>query len=148
VIDLLSWKRAARDARRLSPLLLSCLAVLAAGLLTLPAIAQAQTTLQGRVVRAGAGVPNAAVELHRVGSDTSGMLAAGTAGADGRFAFAVPAADSAAFTVYFATATVDGVRYFGPALHPGDPVPHTRWPCTTRPPRRPRCRRCALPGAT
>jgi hypothetical protein len=119
VTDTVPRERAARcKARRPFPLLFSLCALLA-GLPALPA--GAQTTLQGRVVRAGAGVPNAAVELHRVASDTSGMLATGTAGPDGRFSFALPAVDTAGFTVFFATAMVDGVRYFGPALHPGEP---------------------------
>lgn len=113
-------KRAARlQARRPFPLLLSLCALLAA-LFALPASSAAQGALQGRVVRAGAGVPNAAVELHRVSSDTSGMLATGTAGPDGRFSFPLPPADTGGFTVFFATAMVDGVRYFGPALHPGE----------------------------
>jgi hypothetical protein len=113
--------RAARfEARRPFPLLLSLLA-LAAGMLFAPSAA-AQGTLQGRVVRGGAAVPGVPVELHRVASDTSGMLATGTAGPDGRFTFALPSADTTAgFTVFFATAMVDGVRYFGPALHPGQP---------------------------
>jgi hypothetical protein len=112
--------RAARcKVRRPFPLLL--LLALAAGILSVPAPAAAQGTLAGRVVRAGAGVPGAAVELHRVSSDTSGLLATGTAGPDGRFSFPLPRVDSAGFTVFFATAMVDGVRYFGPALHPGEP---------------------------
>ncbi|HEX6911063.1 MAG TPA: hypothetical protein VF142_11745 [Longimicrobium sp.] len=113
--------RAARlGARRPFPLLRSLLAVLA-GMHLFPSAAHAQGTLAGRVVRAGAGVPNVPVELHRVASDTSGMLATGTAGPDGRFTFALPPTDTAAgFTVFFATAMVDGVRYFGPALHPGE----------------------------
>jgi len=120
VIDLLSRTRAARyGVGRPFPLLFSLFALLAASL-ALPVDARAQATLQGRVVRAGAGVPNAAVELHRVSSDTSGMLATGTAGPDGRFSFPLPAVDTAAFTVFFATAMVDGVRYFGRALHPGE----------------------------
>jgi hypothetical protein len=113
--------RAARcHARRPFPLMLSLLA-LVAGMLALSTPAAAQGTLQGRVVRAGAGVPNAAVELHKVSSDTSGMLSTGTADAEGRFRFALPQVDTAGgFTVFFATAMVDGVRYFGPALHPGE----------------------------
>jgi hypothetical protein len=119
VTDLVSRMRAARcTARRPFPLLFSILALLAA--LSLPAAAAAQGTLQGRVVRGGAGVPNAAVELHRVASDTSGQLATGTAGPDGRFSFPLPAVDTTGFTVFFATAMVDGVRYFGRALHPGE----------------------------
>ena len=112
--------RAARStARRPFPLMLSLLA-LVAGMLSFSPPAAAQGTVTGRVVRAGAGVPNAAVELHRVATDTSGILATGTADGEGRFTFTLPPADSAGFTVFFATAMVDGVRYFGPALHPGE----------------------------
>jgi hypothetical protein len=101
--------------------LLTLLLALAAGMLSFSAPAAAQSTVTGRVVRAGAGVPNAAVELHRVATDTSGILATGTADAQGRFTFTLPKVDSAAgFNVFFATAMVDGVRYFGPALHPGE----------------------------
>ncbi|HEX2079060.1 MAG TPA: hypothetical protein VHG08_15155, partial [Longimicrobium sp.] len=99
-------------------MLLSTLA-LAAGLL--PSPASAQGTLTGRVVRGGEGVPGAPVELHRVASDTSGLLATTSTGPDGAFTFRLPAAAPGGFTVVFAAAMVDGVRYFGPALHPGDP---------------------------
>ena len=111
-------QRAARSTARRPFLLFSIL--LAAALC--PAPASAQPTLSGQVVRGAAGVGNVPVELHRVSSDTSGRLATGTAGADGRFSFVLPPTDTAAgFTVFFATAMVDGVRYFGPALHPGEP---------------------------
>ena len=111
--------RAARcTARRPFPLLTLLLA-LAAGMLSFADSAAAQT-VTGRVVRAGAGVPNAPVELHRVATDTSGLLATGTADGQGRFTFTLPQVDSGGFTVFFATAMVEGVRYFGPALHPGD----------------------------
>lgn len=99
--------------------MLSLLALLA-GMLASAPLAAAQGTLEGRVVRAGATVPGAAVELHRVATDTSGLLATGRADAQGRFRFPLPAVDSGGFTVFFATAMVDGVRYFGPALHPGE----------------------------
>lgn len=113
--------RAARlSARRPFPRLLALLA-LVAGTAFATSPAAAQGTLEGRVVRGGAGVPGAAVELHRVGTDTSGMIATGRADAAGTFRFAIPPADTAGFTVFFATAMVDGVRYFGPALHPGEP---------------------------
>jgi hypothetical protein len=112
--------RAARCKVRRPFTLLLLLLALAAGMLSFVAPAAAQSTVTGRVVRAGAGVPNAAVELHRVATDTSGLLQTGTADADGRFTFTLPKVDSAGFTVFFATAMVDGVRYFGPALHPGE----------------------------
>lgn len=112
--------RAARcTARRPFPLLTLLLA-LAAGMLSFADSAAAQGSVTGRVVRAGAGVPNVPVELHRVATDTSGLLATGTADGEGRFTFTLPPVDSGGFTVFFATAMVDGVRYFGPALHPGE----------------------------
>lgn len=112
--------RAARcTARRPFPLLTLLLA-LAAGMLSFPGSAAAQGSVTGRVVRAGAAVPNVPVELHQVATDTSGLLATGTADGDGRFTFTLPQVDSGGFTVFFATAMVEGVRYFGPALHPGE----------------------------
>jgi hypothetical protein len=120
VTELVQRIRAARTrARRPFPRFPALLA-LVAGILALSAPAAAQSTLDGRVVRAGAGVPNVPVELHRVATDTSGMIATGRADAAGNFRFTVPPADSSGFTVFFATAMVDGVRYFGPALHPGE----------------------------
>ena len=117
--DLAPRRRAAhRKARR--PLWLPFVHAALAALLFSSAAA-AQTTLAGRVVKAGRGVPGAPVELHRVARDTSGLLATAVTGADGGFTFAVPPADTAGFTVVFAAAMVDGVRYFGPALHPGEP---------------------------
>lgn len=84
--------------------------------------ARALTSVTGRVVRDGKGVPGASVELHRVASDTSGRVGATATGADGVFTFRLPPPDpNAKFSVFFATAMVDGVRYFGPALHPSDP---------------------------
>jgi hypothetical protein len=96
------------------------LAAVAALALVIPAPAAAQTELTGRVVRGGAGVPGTPVELHRVSRDASGQLAEATTGPDGAFRFTLPAPAEGAFNVYFATATVDGVRYFGPALHGGE----------------------------
>lgn len=120
MIQLVLRTRAARcTACRPFPLPTLLLA-LAAGLLSFSAPAAAQTAVTGRVVRGGAPVPNVPVELHRVATDTSGMIATGTADGEGRFRFTLPKVDSAAgFNVFFATAMVDGVRYFGPALHPG-----------------------------
>jgi hypothetical protein len=120
VNDTVQRRRAARSTAR-RPFLLSVLSLLLAAAFALPAGAAAQATLSGRVVRGEAGVGGVPVELHRVSSDTSGRLATGTAGADGRFSFPLPPADTTkGFTVFFATAMVDGVRYFGPALHPGE----------------------------
>ncbi|HEX2210686.1 MAG TPA: hypothetical protein VHG93_23595, partial [Longimicrobium sp.] len=103
------------------PLLLmhAFVAALAAALSFSPAAAQ--NTLTGRVVKGGAGVAGAPVELHRVARDTSGLIATTRSGPDGRFTVQLPPADTGGFNVVFATAMVEGVRYFGPALHPGDP---------------------------
>ena len=116
-MTLLPTARAAfrRAAARLA--LVSLLAVAFA----LPAAAQ--TRLQGRVVRGGQGVPGVAVQLHRVTQATRGQIDSTVTAADGRFSLPVPAIDPAAgFTVFFATAVTDGVRYFGPALHPDQPA--------------------------
>lgn len=113
-------RAARRTARRPLSLMLSLAAALAAAL-SFSSAAHAQAALSGRVVKGGHPVAGVPVELHRVARDTSGLLARGVSGADGRFTFAVPPADTGGFTVFFATAMVDGVRYFGPALHPGDP---------------------------
>jgi hypothetical protein len=91
--------------------------------LAAPPPAEAQT-LSGRVVRGEAGVAGAPVQLHRVTRDSAGVVADGVAAADGRFRFALPPVDTTAFAVFFATALAEGVRYFGPALHPGD-LPET-----------------------
>lgn len=81
----------------------------------------AAQTLAGRVLLDGRGVQGAAVQLHRVTRDTRGPVASATSGADGSFRFTLPPVDTTAgFTVFFATAMVHGVRYFGPALHPGE----------------------------
>lgn len=113
-------RAARRTARRPLSLMHLFVAALAAAL-SFSSAAPAQTTLAGRVVKDGAGVAGAPVELHRVARDTSGLIARTQSGPDGRFTFAVPPADTAGFNVVFATAMVEGVRYFGPALHPGDP---------------------------
>ena len=82
----------------------------------------AQRVLNGRVVKDGRGAPGVAVQLHRVTRDSRGQIDSAVSGADGRFRVALPPVDSAAgFTVFFATAVADGVRYFGPAVHPEDP---------------------------
>jgi hypothetical protein len=92
-----------------------------AAALSFSSAAHAQATLAGRVVKGGVPVPGAPVELHRVTRDTSGMIARTESGADGVFTLPLPPADTGGFNVVFATAMVEGVRYFGPALHPGDP---------------------------
>ncbi len=94
-------------------------AVFALALLAAPA--PAQTSLAGSVLRAGAPAPGVPVELHRVTRNTRGPVARATTGPGGAFSIPLPPAqDTAGFTVFFATATVDGVRYFGPVLHGGE----------------------------
>ncbi|HEX2187782.1 MAG TPA: hypothetical protein VHG51_02730 [Longimicrobiaceae bacterium] len=93
-----------------------------ASLLALAAPPLAAQELLGRVELGGRGVGGVPVTLHRVTSDSSGPVGTGATAPDGTFALSVPPADSAAgFTVYFATAELHGVRYFGGPLHPGDP---------------------------
>lgn len=103
------------SARRLFCAALAFFALFAA------AAAPAQQ-LQGRVLLRGeSGVGDVAVELHRVTRDTAGVVASTVTGADGSFRVALPATDTAGFTVFFATAEFRGVRYFGAPLHPTDP---------------------------
>lgn len=85
-----------------------------------PSAPVAAQSIAGSVVRGGAPAPSARVELHRVTRNSRGAIDATVAGADGRFAFRLPAVrDTAGFTVFFATALSDGVRYFGPVVHGG-----------------------------
>jgi len=91
-------------------LLLALAALLSAG----PAGAQ---RLQGRVLRGDRPVPGVPVELHRVTRAASGVVQQGVSGADGSFTFTLPPPDSSGFTVLFATAYHQGVRYFGTPLH-------------------------------
>jgi hypothetical protein len=94
-------------------------------LMALPAAAQ--QALSGRVERNGSPVPGAAVTLHRVTRQSSGAVATAKAGADGSFRIPIPPAPPSPpvaggdnFVVYFATAEVEGVRYFGRPIHAGD----------------------------
>jgi hypothetical protein len=83
--------------------------------------AAAQRALAGTVVRDGAPVPGVRVQLHRVTRVSRGQIDSTVSAPDGAFSFRMPPIDSAAgFTVFFATAIKDGVRYFGPAIHPED----------------------------
>ncbi|HEV7588796.1 MAG TPA: hypothetical protein VGO40_11835 [Longimicrobium sp.] len=85
--------------------------------------ADAQRPLAGRVVREGSGVSGVAVQLHRVTRVTRGQVDSTVSGPDGRFSIPLPRVDTAAgFTVFFTTAVADGVRYFGPAVHPDEPA--------------------------
>ncbi|HET6765541.1 MAG TPA: hypothetical protein VFH27_17800 [Longimicrobiaceae bacterium] len=95
-------------------------------LLFSPPRTAAQQALAGRVVLGDAPVPGAAITLHRVTRGASGPVATGRSGPDGTFRIAIPPAPpvppvaQGGFTVYFATAEVDGVRYFGRPLHAGE----------------------------
>lgn len=81
----------------------------------------AQQRLTGRVVRGDAGIAGVAVQLHRVTRVSRGEIDSTVSGPGGRFTLSLPPADTAAgFTVFFATALKDGVRYFGAAIHPED----------------------------
>jgi hypothetical protein len=87
------------------------------------ATAHAQRRLAGQVVRDGAGVAGVAVQLHRVTRVSRGQVDSTVSGPGGRFVLSLPPVDTAAgFTVFFATAVADGVRYFGPAVHPDEPA--------------------------
>jgi hypothetical protein len=88
-----------------------------APLVAIPAAGQG--TIDGRVVRGGEGLPGVEVELHRVSRTGSGVVGAARSGGGGVFRLPLPAAAGEGFDVLFATATLHGVRYFGPALHAG-----------------------------
>lgn len=112
--------RSLREAAR-HPAARLALVFLAAAAFLAPALAAAQQALPGRVVRDGQGVAGVRVQLHRVGQTTRGQIDSTVSGPGGAFAFRLPPVDTAAgFTVFFATAIRDGVRYFGPAVHPGE----------------------------
>lgn len=114
-------RRAREAARPTAARLAFVLAALAA--LVQPARAAAQRPLAGRVVREGQGVAGVAVQLHRVTQASRGQIDSTVSGAGGRFTLPLPPVDPAAgFTVFFATAVADGVRYFGPAVHPDEPA--------------------------
>jgi len=105
-----------REAARRSAARLA-LVLAAAAFLAAPAAAQ--QVLDGRVVRDGQGVPGVRVQLHRVTRVSRGQIDSTVSGPGGRFTIRMPPADTAAgFTVFFSTAIADGVRYFGPAIHP------------------------------
>jgi hypothetical protein len=107
--------RRAREAARPAAARLAFVFLLAA----LAAPAAGQQPLVGRVVREGRGAAGVAVQLHRVTRASRGQVDSTVSGADGRFSIPLPPVDTAAgFTVFFATALADGVRYFGPAVHP------------------------------
>lgn len=96
--------------------------VLLAGALLLSSggLLHSQERLEGRVVLDGRPVAGAEVTLHRVTRDTAGVLAQRRSHTDGTFSFPLPAADAAAFQVFFTTVDHLGVRHFGPAVHPGE----------------------------
>jgi len=112
--------RHAREAARPAAARLAFFVLLAA---VAAAPAHAQQPLVGRVVREGRGVAGVSVQLHRVTRVSRGQVDSTVSGADGRFRIPLPPVDTAAgFTVFFSTALKDGVRYFGPAVHPDQPT--------------------------
>ncbi|HEU4562092.1 MAG TPA: hypothetical protein VFS20_29965 [Longimicrobium sp.] len=112
--------RSLREAAR-HPAARLALVFLSAAWLLASAPAAAQQPLPGRVVRDGEGVAGVSVQLHRVSQSLRGQIDSTVSGPGGAFAFRLPPVDTAAgFTVFFATAIRDGVRYFGPAVHPGE----------------------------
>jgi len=86
-------------------------------LLASPAGAQ---VLTGRVTVAGSPLPGARIELHRVTRTERGIIRQLQTDASGRFSLTLPPPADSGFTVYFATAIANGVRYFGPPLHGGE----------------------------
>jgi hypothetical protein len=103
----------------------------AAGVAPGPAFAQepaaARSELDGRVVKgAGArsdgaareGVAGLQVELHRVTASGGEVVDSTLSGPDGAFRFALED-DEAERPLYLAAVRYHGIRYFGPALHPG-----------------------------
>jgi hypothetical protein len=108
--------RSDRGAARRRACRLAAVCALLAGALP----GAAQSVLAGRVELAGAPVPNASLELHRVTDRQRGVIRRFSADAKGAFSVTLPPAEPTGFTVYFATALVRGVRYFGPALHGGE----------------------------
>jgi hypothetical protein len=76
--------------------------------------------LVGQVRLGERGAAEVEVELHRVTRDSAGVVGRTRTAGGGAFRMPVPAADTTGFTVFFATASYQGVRYFGPPLHPGE----------------------------
>jgi hypothetical protein len=85
-----------------------------------PGAGDSLEVLRGRVVKDGAPVAGVAITLHRVTPTVSGELETRSTGADGGFEFRLPRADTASFSVFFATAEYQAVRYFGRPLHPDE----------------------------
>jgi hypothetical protein len=79
-------------------------------------------SLEGTVLLGDQPVPGVPVTLHRVTPEESGPLGQQVSGPDGSFRFALPAADTAGFEVFFATAEYATVRYFGEPIHRGAAV--------------------------
>ncbi|HET7464810.1 MAG TPA: hypothetical protein VFJ82_26440 [Longimicrobium sp.] len=114
--------RPLREAARPVAARLALVLLAAAALAASASAAAAQQALRGRVVRPdGSTRPGVRVQLHRVTQTARGQIDSTVSGADGSFAFHLPKPDTAAgFTVFFSTAIADGVRYFGPAIHPDE----------------------------
>lgn len=112
--------RAGRAARR--RLLLLCAFLLCGALSAAAGQSPAGNNLrvEGRVEKAGTGQPGIEVTLHRVTRDAAGVIGTARSGSRGEFTFSVSAPDTSGFTVHFTTVDFLGVRYFGPALHPGE----------------------------
>lgn len=106
-------------------------ALVAVGSRPAPAFGQdaspARSELNGRVVKgAGAerdtarreGLTGLTVELHRVTAGGGEVVDSTVSGSDGAFRFEL-AGDDEARPLYLAAVRYEGIRYFGPALHPG-----------------------------
>jgi len=111
-------RRGVSVAALLRDLAISCAAALAVAASALPAHGQGR--LQGRIEKDSSGVADVAVTLHRVTRDSAGAVSTTRSSAGGVFSFTLPPADTAGFTVFFATAEYQGIRYFGPPLHSSD----------------------------
>jgi hypothetical protein len=95
-----------------------CAATLALSAAVTPA--HAQGVLRGQIEKDSIGVSDVSVTLHRVTRDSAGAVSSTRSGAGGTFSITLPPADTSGFTVFFATAEYQGIRYFGPPLHTSD----------------------------
>lgn len=101
-------------ARRRGARLVAFFALLA---LAAPAAGQ---PLSGTVVQGTRPVAGAPLEVHRVTPGERGIVRSLESDAAGRFTATLPPPADSGFTVYFVTALVNGVHYFGPVLHGDD----------------------------
>lgn len=86
-----------------------------------PVLAQGSDPFIGTVRLQDRPLSGVEVTLHRVTPDSSGAIASATTDASGRFRFRLPPPADSGFTVFFTTAELHGIRYFGLPLHPTDP---------------------------